>query len=118
MEATDHEAQTNFQSKAQQHAIHRVLVPKRSELIGFGTLVLSFGHSNGVMIDSYGQPKGTSAWPGRRNMHAEKSELLQGTLDLRVRKTLYALGPLHSFGIARRIGQVSRDVLELNEGTV
>ena len=51
-------------------------------------------------------------------MHTEKSELLQGTLDLIVLKTLYALGPLHGFGIARRIEQVSRDVLQLNEGTV
>ena len=51
-------------------------------------------------------------------MHTEKSELLQGTLDLMVLKTLYALGPLHGFGIARRIEQVSRDVLQLNEGTV
>jgi PadR family transcriptional regulator PadR len=51
-------------------------------------------------------------------MRSEKSELLQGTLDLMVLKTLYALGPLHGFGIARRIEQVSRDVLQLNEGTV
>jgi PadR family transcriptional regulator, regulatory protein PadR len=51
-------------------------------------------------------------------MHTEKSELLQGTLDLMVLKTLNALGPLHGFGIARRIEQVSRDVLQLNEGTV
>jgi PadR family transcriptional regulator len=51
-------------------------------------------------------------------MYTEKSELLQGTLDLMVLKTLYALGPLHGFGIARRIEQVSRDVLQLNEGTV
>src|SRR5262244_4301245 len=33
-------------------------------------------------------------------------------------KTLHALGPLHGFGIARRLEQVSRDVLQLNEGTV
>src|SRR3984893_17984682 len=70
------------------------------------------------MIGSYGQSKGTSASSGRRNMHTEKSELLQGTLDLMVLKTLYALGTLHGFGIARRIEQVSRDVLQLNEGTV
>jgi PadR family transcriptional regulator, regulatory protein PadR len=49
---------------------------------------------------------------------AEKSEVLQGTLDLMILKTLYALGPLHGFGIARRIEQVSQDVLKLNEGTV
>jgi PadR family transcriptional regulator, regulatory protein PadR len=47
-----------------------------------------------------------------------KSEVLQGTLDLMILKTLYALGPLHGFGIARRIEQVSEDVLTLNEGTV
>lgn len=49
---------------------------------------------------------------------AEKSEVLQGTLDLMILKTLHALGPQHGFGIARRIEQVSEDVLTLNEGTV
>jgi PadR family transcriptional regulator PadR len=48
----------------------------------------------------------------------KKSDVLQGTLDLMVLKTLHALGPLHGFGIARRIEQVSDDVLQLNEGTV
>ncbi len=51
-------------------------------------------------------------------MTAEKSEVLQGTLDLMILKTLQALGPLHGFGIARRIEQLSEDVLTLNEGTV
>ncbi len=51
-------------------------------------------------------------------MDAKKSEVLQGTLDLMILKTLYALGPLHGFGIARRIEQISGEVLELNEGTV
>jgi PadR family transcriptional regulator PadR len=56
-------------------------------------------------------------WPKeRQNTH--KSEVLQGTLDLMILKTLQALGPLHGFGIARRIEQVSEDVLTLNEGTV
>ena len=45
---------------------------------------------------------------------AEKSEVLQGTLDLMI----HALGPQNGFGIARRIEQVSEDVLKLNEGTV
>src|SRR3982074_3514468 len=48
----------------------------------------------------------------------KKSEVLQGTLDLMILKTLQALGPLHGFGIARRIEQLSEDVLTLNEGTV
>jgi PadR family transcriptional regulator PadR len=47
-----------------------------------------------------------------------KLEVLQGTLDLMILKTLQALGPLHGFGIARRLEQVSEDVLRLNEGTV
>ena len=49
---------------------------------------------------------------------AGKSDVLQGTLDLMVLKTLQAMGPLHGFGLARRIEQVSEDVLRLNEGTV
>jgi len=49
---------------------------------------------------------------------ARKSEVLQGTLDLMILKTLHAMGPLHGFGIARRIEQLSRDILQLNEGTV
>ena len=47
-----------------------------------------------------------------------KTEILQGTLDLMVLQTLEALGPLHGYGIARRIEQVSESVLHLNEGTV
>ena len=51
-------------------------------------------------------------------MSAEKSEVLQGTLDLMILKTLHALGPQHGYGIARRIEQISEQVLKLNEGTV
>jgi PadR family transcriptional regulator PadR len=51
-------------------------------------------------------------------MPKDRSEVLQGTLDLMVLKTLEALGPLHGYGVARRIEQVSDDLLQLNEGTV
>jgi len=51
-------------------------------------------------------------------MPKEHSEVLQGTLDLMVLKTLDAMGPLHGYGIARRIEQVSDAMLRLNEGTV
>jgi PadR family transcriptional regulator len=51
-------------------------------------------------------------------MAADKSEILQGTLDLMVLKTLDAMGPLHGFGIARRIEQVSRELLQINQGTI
>lgn len=47
-----------------------------------------------------------------------RSAILQGTLDLMVLKTLEQMGPLHGYGIARRIEQVSENVLTLNEGTV
>ena len=56
--------------------------------------------------------------PKGKAVNPKKSELLQGTLDLMILKTLQALGPLHGFGIARRIEQVSDGVLDLNEGTV
>ena len=48
----------------------------------------------------------------------DKSDVLQGTLDLMVLQTLEAMGPLHGYGIARRIEQVSEDVLQLNQGTI
>ena len=48
----------------------------------------------------------------------DKADLLQGTLDLMVLQTLEAMGPLHGYGIARRIEQVSEDVLQLNQGTI
>jgi PadR family transcriptional regulator, regulatory protein PadR len=47
-----------------------------------------------------------------------KSDVLQGTLDLMVLKTLESMGPLHGYGIARRIEQVSDDTLNLNQGTI
>ncbi len=51
-------------------------------------------------------------------MRQLRSEILQGTLDLMVLKALDAMGPLHGYGIARRLEQLSEDVLRLNEGTV
>ncbi len=47
-----------------------------------------------------------------------KSEILQGTLDLLVLKTLEVMGPLHGYGIARRIEQISEEVLQVNQGTI
>ena len=51
-------------------------------------------------------------------MNHARSEVLQGTLDLMVLKTLDVLGPLHGYGIARRIEQTSGDLLALNYGTL
>jgi PadR family transcriptional regulator PadR len=51
-------------------------------------------------------------------MGENKSDVLQGTLDLMVLKTLESMGPLHGYGIARRIEQVSDNALSLNQGTI
>jgi len=48
----------------------------------------------------------------------EKTELLQGTLDLLVLKTLETMGPLHGWAIAKRIEQISQDLLEMKYGTL
>ena len=52
------------------------------------------------------------------NDRIDKTDVLQGTLILLVLRTLEALGPLHGYGIARRIEQISQDVLQLNQGTL
>ena len=51
-------------------------------------------------------------------MPADKSDILQGTLDLMVLKTLEAMGPQHGYGIARRIEQISEEALQINQGTI
>jgi hypothetical protein len=48
----------------------------------------------------------------------EKSEVWQGTLALMVLKSLEAMGPQHGYGIARRIEQISEDLLSINQGTL
>jgi PadR family transcriptional regulator PadR len=48
----------------------------------------------------------------------EKADVRQGTLGLMVLKTLDVLGPLHGYGIARRIEQISGDLLAVNQGTL
>jgi PadR family transcriptional regulator, regulatory protein PadR len=51
-------------------------------------------------------------------MQISRAEVLQGTLDMLVMKTLDTLGPMHGFGIAQRIQQISGEVLCLNQGTL
>jgi PadR family transcriptional regulator PadR len=51
-------------------------------------------------------------------MSDPKADILQGTLDLMVLQTLEAMGPQHGYGIARRIEQISEDVLQVNQGTI
>ena len=51
-------------------------------------------------------------------MEQHRNEVLPGTLNLMVLKTLETLGPLHGYGIARRIEQISGHLLQLNQGTI
>jgi transcriptional regulator len=51
-------------------------------------------------------------------MAESKSDILQGTLDLMVLKTLETMGSLHGYGIARRIEQLSEEALKVNQGTI
>lgn len=51
-------------------------------------------------------------------MDETKSEILQGTLDLMVLKTLDSMGPMHGYGLARRIEQLSEEALQVNQGTI
>jgi transcriptional regulator len=51
-------------------------------------------------------------------MGQAKSDVLQGTLDLMILKTLDTLGAMHGWGLAQRIRQMSKDVLQLNQGTL
>jgi PadR family transcriptional regulator, regulatory protein PadR len=51
-------------------------------------------------------------------MDNDKADILNGTLALMTLRTIEALGPIHGYGIARRIEQVSKGVLELNQGTL
>jgi transcriptional regulator len=51
-------------------------------------------------------------------MGDQKSEILQGTLDLMVLQTLETMGSMHGYGIARRIEQVSEEALQVNQGTI
>jgi PadR family transcriptional regulator PadR len=51
-------------------------------------------------------------------MPESKSDVLQGTFDLMVLKTLDSMGSLHGYGIARRIEQISGNTISLNQGTI
>lgn len=51
-------------------------------------------------------------------MAPARADILQGTLDLMVLKSLDTLGPTHGYGLAQRIQQISRDALQLNQGTL
>ena len=51
-------------------------------------------------------------------MDRTKDEILQGTLDLMVLKVLEGMGPMHGYGIARRLEQISENLLEMNQGTL
>jgi transcriptional regulator len=54
----------------------------------------------------------------KKKLDSDKADVLQGTLILLVLRTLDVLGPMHGYGIARRIEQISGELLQLNQGTL
>ncbi len=71
-----------------------------------------------VLLTSHMNRAHTPVRRPQESMDQAHAEILQGTLDLMVLKTLQAMGPLHGYGIARRIEQVSENLLQLNQGTL
>jgi transcriptional regulator len=63
-------------------------------------------------------PVGNQNGGGTNTFMKQKTDVQQGTLALMILKTLDVLGPLHGYGIARRIEQISGDVLAVNQGTL
>src|SRR5688500_6644257 len=74
-------------------------------------LLLSSLRPTGTALDSSNHPTGAT-------VADSKSDILQGTLDLMVLKTLDAMGPMHGYGVARRIEQISEAALQINQGTI
>jgi transcriptional regulator len=62
--------------------------------------------------------RGVRGVRGEAAVAPEKTDVLQGTLDLMVMKTLESMGSQHGYGIAQRLQQVSEDLLRLNQGTL
>jgi len=54
----------------------------------------------------------------KKKLDSDKADVLQGTLTLLVLRTLDVLGPMHGYGLARRIEQISGELLQLNQGTL
>lgn len=90
--------------------------PYPDESFAFGLRWLNFGHLLTANLCKmhciYVERQQVDTMP------ESKSDVLQGTLDLMVLKTLEAMGPLHGYGIARRIEQVSDNALSMNQGTI
>jgi PadR family transcriptional regulator PadR len=79
---------------------------------GSGTVLLFSKMKRGML------PVGNPIESGRATEMKDKTDVLQGTLALMVLKTLDVLGPLHGYGIARRIERISGDALRVNQGTL
>jgi PadR family transcriptional regulator, regulatory protein PadR len=84
-------------------------MPNTPKLSGKTFLLTS--HTNNAILLS-------ASHRSMQDMPADKSDILQGTLDLMVLQTLDAMGPQHGYGIARRIEQISEQALQLNQGTI
>jgi PadR family transcriptional regulator, regulatory protein PadR len=83
--------------------------PRHTIAAAYQTIYLLFSQRNYAILPVGNQNEGPMK---------QKTDVLQGTLALMVLKTLDVLGPLHGYGIARRIEQISGDLLAVNQGTL
>ncbi len=81
-------------------------------------MVRAAGTADRVFLLTSQRSAGYSFGVAKGKADPARMDVLQGTLDLMVLQTLDSMGPQHGYGIARRIEQVSEDLLKLNEGTV
>src|SRR5205085_12567727 len=98
----------------------RPVMPRLSRLDGLPRPMRLAGQ--GANLFSCCSPTGNalhSCWSSTGElMGQDKSDILPGTLNLMVLRTLDTMGSLHGYGIARRIEQISGDLLQLNQGTI
>jgi PadR family transcriptional regulator, regulatory protein PadR len=82
----------------------------------------AFGARDAALLLSHRKcgifPVGNQNGQPKRERVKQKMDVMQGTLALMILKTLDVLGPLHGYGIARRIEQISQGVLAVNQGTL
>ena len=84
---------------------------------GAGRFLLTFNRSSLILLLMFNRKGGRAKTNGARPP-PDKTDVLQGTLDLMVLKTLESMGTQHGYGIAQRLQQVSDSLLQLNQGTL
>jgi PadR family transcriptional regulator, regulatory protein PadR len=103
-------------------AVYTFMFPTKTSIDAVAILVSVPDFRLGILlpVDFLQEDQVVSCWSSTRGtqMAQTRNEIMPGTLNLMVLKTLHTIGPLHGYGIARRIEQISGDVVQLNQGTI